>query len=302
MRRCRFLRQLCPCYRLRQNNNPAIIIGPGEGPILSLRARPFSWFCIHMMTEFLGVPDTGLLLFLGLTFASFATAFIGVFTGTAGGLILLATMAMVMPPAALIPVHTVVQLGSGVTRTMIMWRWVMRATLAPFIIGAALGAAVGAKAFVSMPTSATMGILGVFILIVTWLPKLGRMGGQSSRFALVGFAATFIGVFVSATGTLVAPFVASAAPDRRNHAATLGALMTFVHILKMVAFAFLGFAISAYIPLMAAMILTGAAGNWVGEVALEKVSEQRFRLILQVGLTILALKLLWDAFQQAGWI
>ena len=254
-----------------------------------------------MMTEFLGVPDTGLLLFVGLTFASFATAFIGVFTGTAGGLILLATMAMVMPPAALIPVHTVVQLGSGVTRTMIMWRWVMRATLVPFIIGAALGAAVGAKAFVSMPTSATMGILGVFILIVTWLPKLGRMGGQSSRFALVGFVATFIGVFVSATGTLVAPFVASAAPDRRNHAATLGALMSFVHILKMVAFAFLGFAISAYIPLMAAMILTGAAGNWVGEVALEKVSEQRFRLILQVGLTVLALKLLWDAFKEAGW-
>jgi len=255
-----------------------------------------------MMTEFLGVPDTGPLLFLGLTFASFATAFIGVFTGTAGGLILLATMAMVMPPAALIPVHTVVQLGSGVTRTMIMWRWVMRATLAPFIIGAAIGAFIGAKAFVSMPTSATMGILGVFILIVTWLPKLGRMGGQGSRFALVGFAATFIGVFVSATGTLVAPFVASAAPDRRNHAATLGALMTFVHILKMVAFAFLGFAISAYIPLMAAMIITGAAGNWVGEVALEKVSEQRFRLILQVGLTILALKLLWDAFKEAGWL
>ena len=255
-----------------------------------------------MMTEFLGVPDTGLLLFLGLSAASFATAFIGVFTGTAGGLILLATMAMVMPPAALIPVHTVVQLGSGVTRTMIMWRWVMRATLAPFLIGAALGAALGAKAFVAMPTSATMGILAVFILIVTWLPKLGRMGAQSGRFALVGFAATFIGVFVSATGTLVAPFVASAAPDRRNHAATLGALMSFVHILKLAAFAFLGFAVSAYIPLMAAMILTGAGGNWVGELALAKVSERRFRLILQVGLTILALKLLWDAFEHGGWI
>jgi hypothetical protein len=70
--------------------------------------------------DFLAIPDGGPMLFLGLTVASFATAFIGVFTGTAGGLILLAVMAMVMPPAALIPVHTVVQLGSGVTRTMIM--------------------------------------------------------------------------------------------------------------------------------------------------------------------------------------
>ena len=75
--------------------------------------------------HFLGTPDIGPLMFAGLTLASFATAFIGVFTGTAGGLILLAMMAVVMPPSVVIPVHTVVQLGSGVTRTMIMWRYVM---------------------------------------------------------------------------------------------------------------------------------------------------------------------------------
>ncbi len=132
------------------------------------------------MADFLRRARYGRFAVLWQSFASFATAFIGVFTGTAGGLILLALMAMVMPPAALVPVHTVVQLGAGVTRTMIMWRWVMRATLLPFIIGAAIGAGLGAKAFVSMPTSATMGILGIFILIVTWLPKLGRMGAQSS--------------------------------------------------------------------------------------------------------------------------
>ena len=48
--------------------------------------------------------------------------------------------------------------------------------------------------------------------------------------------------------------------------------------------------------------LTGAAGNWLGEVALNHTSEQRFRLILQVGLTVLAVKLLYDAVVQAGWL
>jgi len=246
-------------------------------------------------------PDVGPLLFAGLTLASFATTFIGVFTGTAGGLILLAIMATVMSPAIVIPVHTVVQLGSGVTRTLIMWRWVMRQTLLPFLIGASAGALAGAKVFVSLPTNALMGILAVFILIVTWLPKLGRMGAERSRFAFVGFGATFLGVFVSATGTLVAPFVASAAADRRNHAATLGALMTFVHILKLLAFAAIGFSIWPYAMLMAAMIATGAVGNWLGEMALNRTSEQRFRLIFQVGLTILALRLLWRALAEAGW-
>jgi uncharacterized membrane protein YfcA len=251
--------------------------------------------------DFLVAPDIGPLMFAGLAAASFATAFIGVFTGTAGGLILLAIMATVMPPAALIPVHTVVQLGSGVSRTLIMWRWVMRATLLPFMVGAALGAFIGAQAFVSMPQSATLGILAVFILVVTWLPKLGRMGAQNSRFAMVGFGATFLGVFVSATGTLVAPFVASAAADRRNQVATMGALMISVHVLKLVAFTFIGFSIWPYSLLMGAMIATGAAGNWLGEIALNYTSEQRFRMIFQIVLTILALRLLWRALADSGW-
>jgi len=63
--------------------------------------------------DFLATPDVGPLLFVGLTAASFATAFIAVLTGAAGGVLLLAIMAMVLPPAALIPVHTVVMLGTA---------------------------------------------------------------------------------------------------------------------------------------------------------------------------------------------
>ena len=253
------------------------------------------------MMDFFTTPDVGPLLFAGLVFASFATAFIGVFTGTAGGVILLAIMALAMPMSALIPVHTVVQLGSGVTRTMLMWRYVLRSTLLPFMAGTALGAAAGAKVFVSLPPATLQIILATFILIVTWLPKLGRIGAEGGRFVALGFASTFLGVFVSATGTIVAPFVASVAPDRRNHAATLGALMSFVHIAKIVAFGALGFSIGSYAFLIIAMILTGAAGNWVGEVALNYMSEQRFRMVLQLTLSALALNLLFSALHTAGW-
>ena len=40
------------------------------------------------------------------------TAFLGVSTGAAGGLLLLGIMATVLPPLVLIPIHTVVQLGA----------------------------------------------------------------------------------------------------------------------------------------------------------------------------------------------
>jgi uncharacterized membrane protein YfcA len=252
--------------------------------------------------DFLSTPDVGPLLFAGLTLASFVTAFIGVYTGAAGGVMLLALMGLAMPPAALIPVHTVVMLGTGISRTVIMWRYVMRQTVLPFTAGAAIGAAAGAKVFVSLSTSTLLGILGVFILLVTWMPRLGRIGPERGRFLFLGFGTTFLGVFVSATGSLLAPFVASAAPDRRNFAATLGALMPICHVAKLAAFGFIGVAIGSFAPLMAAMIAAGAAGNWIGEIALTRTSEQRFRLIFQLVLTALALRLLWSAAQGAGWV
>lgn len=251
--------------------------------------------------DFLGTPDVGPLAFFGLAAASFLAAFIGILTGAAGGVVLLGLMAMVLPPVAVIPVHTVVMLGSGVTRSLLMWRHVMRGALIPFIVGGAIGAAAGAKVFITLPTAWLQLILGSFILLVTWVPNLGRFGAERSRFAVLGFAATFLGVFVSATGTLVAPIVASSTPDRHVHVATMGALMMFAHILKLIAFGFIGFAIASFVPLMVAMIAAGAVGNWLGEIALLRTPERRFRLLLQIVLTVLALRLLWGAARGAGW-
>ena len=251
--------------------------------------------------DFLFTPEVGPLMFVGLSIASFVTAFIGVYTGAAGGVLLLAIMAIAMPPTVVIPVHTVVMLGTGLSRTVTMWRFVMRGTLVPFIIGSVVGAAIGAKVFVALPITALQAILGAFVLLVTWLPNIGRVGAERGRFAFLGFGTTFLGVFVSATGTLLAPFVASAAPDRYQHAATLGALMSIAHIAKMAAFGFIGFAIGSFVPLMAAMIVTGAIGNRLGEAALGYTTEQRFRLVLQLVLTALGLRLIWTAVPELGW-
>lgn len=256
------------------------------------------------MTEFIhafSAPNIGPPLFFLLSLTSFAAAFFGVFTGAAGGVLLLGVMALVMPAPVIVPVHTVVMLGAGAARTAIMWRYIMQKTILPYVLGAASGAALGAKVFVSLPLSITLGILGAFILLVTWMPTIGRVGAERGRFLVLGFFTTFLGIFVSATGTLVAPFVASAAPDRRNHSATVGALMLTTHVSKLIAFGFLGFAIGPFVPLTAAMIVASIAGTWVGKVALTRTPEARFRLVLQVVLTAVALRLLWSAVQGAGY-
>lgn len=251
--------------------------------------------------DFLGMPDVSPLVFFGLSAAAFLTALLGVSTGAAGGLLLLAIMTTVMPPAVLVPIHTVVQLGSNISRTLIMWRYIMRGTMLPFVIGAIIGAAAGAKLFVSLPMSLLQGMLGVFILVFTWMPRLGRLGAAHTRFVALGFATTFLGMFVSATGSLLAPLVASSAENRHSQVATFGALMTVTHVAKLVAFGIIGFAIGHFIPLMAAMIAAGTLGNWIGEKLLDRMSERGFRLLFKVVLSLLGLRLIWVAVADRGW-
>jgi len=253
-----------------------------------------------MSSQFLGVPGIDGLIFSGLALASFCTALFGMISGAGGGPVLLALMATVLPPAVLIPVHTVVQLGVGSSRTLFLRGYILWATLLPFVAGSIFGAAAGAPIFFSLPGAALQAIVAGFILLVAWLPEFGRIGPERGRFALLGFVATFLGMFVSSTGTLLAPFVASISPDRRNYAATTATLMAMTHIIKLVAFGLMGFAIGAYLPLMGAMICTAALGNWVGRRILVRMPEQVFRVALKTLLTVLALRLLWVAARDGG--
>lgn len=255
-----------------------------------------------MEQAFLGTPDTSVWLFSGLVVASFFASYFSIVAGTAGGLMLLVLMASFYPPSVLIPMHTLIQLGAGLSRTLSMWEWVMKQTVLPFTVGCIAGAALGGYIFISLPQALLMGGLGLFVLLITWAPQIGRFGPERGRFALLGFGVTVLGVFVSATGTIVGPFVASASPDRRNHVATMSLLMAITHIAKMAAFLWIGFALGAYVPLIAAMIASGIAGNWYGERTLARLREDWFRLGFKLVMTLLALRLLWVAIKELGWL
>lgn len=252
--------------------------------------------------NFLGTPDIGPWLFMSLCVASFFSTYFSIVTGAAGGLMLLVIMASFLPPTVLVPVHTVIQLGMGFTRAFSMRQYILKGTLIPFTLGCALGALLGAKLFVTLPTGALMGGLAVFILIITWLPKVGQFGPERGRFAFLGFFVTLLGVFVSATGTLVGAFVAAASPDRRNHVGTMAALMATTHIAKMLAFLWVGLAIGAWLPFCGAMIAAGMLGNQVGEHSLNRMREEWFRLAFKFVMTLMAARLLWVAAKDFGWL
>jgi uncharacterized membrane protein YfcA len=247
------------------------------------------------------VPGITPWTFVGLTVLSFFTSVFGVVAGLGGGVMLLAVMATIVPPTVLIPLHGTVLFGTNVGRAWIMRKHFLKQLLPVFIVGAVLGAFIGGQIVVTLPTATLQIILGLFIIYVCWAPKIAARAYSHTKFLLLGLVGTLLGMFVGSSGTIIAPYVAAACPDRRQYVATHSVFMSLIHGLKVTVFGILGFAVGAYLPLIATMIAAAFLGSLFGRAVLNRLPEAIFRRIFQVVLTLLALRLLYSGIGNSGW-
>ena len=238
-------------------------------------------------------PELPLWAAAALIALSAGTSFITAAFGLGGGVVLLGALATLLPPAALIPVHGVVQVGSNVGRTAIMARHIRFDILLPFALGAMAGAAVGGLIAVRLPPWLFHLGLGLFILWAAWGKAPPALGHKT--LALGGAVSSFLTMFFGATGPFVASVIRTLKLDRLQHVGTFSACMVTQHGVKVAVFGLLGFAYAPWLPFMAAMIATGFLGTLVGRRVLQGFSDDRFRLVLNGVLTLLALRLLWRA-------
>ncbi|MFP7671887.1 sulfite exporter TauE/SafE family protein [Marivita sp. S0852] len=233
----------------------------------------------------LGWPIAGSLAAL-----SFVASFITVAFGIGGGAVMLAVMAVLLPATAIIPVHGLVQLGSNAGRLAIMVRYVHRAVVPAFLIGAVIGVTLGGSMVVQLPAGAIQIGVGSFIL---WSVFFRPPAFLRDSAAITGVFSSFLTMFFGGTGPFVATYIKGQGLDRMTHVATHAALMTIQHLLKIVVFGLLGFVFSQWLGFVALLIAAGFFGTLVGRHALTRINERYFLRVLNVVLTLLALRLIW---------
>ena len=108
-------------------------------------------------------PDLSGAVITLLLGTSFIGSLITVAFGIGGGALLLAVMAVTMPPHALIPVHGVVQLGSNAGRAILFVRETFWPALPWFVLGSVIGVAVGGNIAMNIPPWVVQVGVGVFI-------------------------------------------------------------------------------------------------------------------------------------------
>ena len=247
----------------------------------------------------LGGTGLNLWSFILLCGVSFIGSFTTAALGLGGGILVLATMTLLFPPAVLIPIHGVVQLGSNVGRAALMFRNVFREILPAFLIGTILGAVLGANLVVALPIALLQLVLALFILYSTWAPKFQASEPGKLTFFGVGAVGAFVTMFVGATGPLIMPFASAACKERQAVVATHATLMSIQHSLKLIAFGILGFAFAPYIPLLVGLIACGFIGTFIGKHALNRLPERVFRVAMKAIVTVIAFRLLFDATSAA---
>jgi uncharacterized membrane protein YfcA len=231
-------------------------------------------------------PFNGALL-LGL---SFVASFITVSLGIGGGVLLLAVMASIFPPAALIPVHGVIQLGANLVRCLVLLRHVTWPPLISFAVGSVAGVLLGGQLVVTLPSAWVQIGVGAFVIWSIWM----RPPAWLARWPwLTGAFSSFLTMFFGATGPFVATFSKALNQPRQAHVATHAAMMTLQHLLKTLGFGLLGFAFAPWLPFIVLMILLGAAGTAIGKQLLLRISDKAFRRGLDLALLILSLRLIW---------
>lgn len=243
------------------------------------------------MTE-LFPADLAVSVSLLLIAVSALTSFITSAAGLGGGAVMLAVMAVLLPAPAIIPVHGAVQIGSNLSRAVLMRKHIQRDILLPFIAGSVIGALVGGVTVVRLSPAVLKLGLGCFILWSVWGPAVRAAG----RLAVIGtgIVSTFLTMFFGATGTFVSAMVKTLKLGRLEHSATQAACMVAQHTIKVAVFGLLGFAYGQYLFLVAAMIVSGFIGVLIGTRVLFRMNDAIFHRTLAVILTLLAGKLIYD--------
>jgi uncharacterized protein len=236
-------------------------------------------------------PGIGPWVLAILLTASFLGSFITVAFGIGGGALLLAIMAVVVPPAALIPVHGVIQISSNAVRAALLFRFVHWPGMLAFAIGTAVGCALGGAIMVELPARAVQAGVGLFIL---W-SVLARPPAALRRWpALVGGVSSFLTMFFGATGVFVANYTKSLQLERHSHVASHATMMTMQHLLKVLVFGFLGFAFGPWLTTILGMVIAGVLGTLAGKLVLGRMSDHGFRRALDAILILISLRLVWS--------
>lgn len=222
----------------------------------------------------------------------FFTSGLAAVMGMGGGILLIAVMPGMVPAAAILPLHAATQLASNVSRAAFGWRDIDVGIIPAFLMGAALGAWLGSEVYQTLNMHWLPAIIGLLILVFTWMPLPKVRGGGQISLALLGFYQTGLGMLAGATGPVGAAVLLRRNTGRDWLVVNTAVYMSLNHAIRLTAFLALGFSFAPWWQLTCALIVSGIVGSWVGTRLRGLVPQLNFQFWFRWMVTLLALRMI----------
>lgn len=212
-----------------------------------------------------------------------------------GGIFLLAVSTFVLPISAVVPVNSTIIIASLFFRLMYFHRYILWDLSRPFAIGAVIGAILGVTTFSLLSEFAISLMLGITILAMLWLPPIPLRINLPKPFLWLGAAHTWLSA-ITGLGGLLQGYLLRGKHPRHAIVGTIAACMFWMSILKISGYIWIGFDYSPYFTLILIAIFASFLGTWVGKRFLGYITDNQFRLIMRLILTLMAVRLFWVAW------
>ena len=225
-----------------------------------------------------------------------ATSILSGVIGMAGGMILMALLAWLLPVPVAMMLHGVTQAGANGSRAWFLRDHVQWRVLPPYIIGAAICLGL----FATLTFVPERGIVLVLVGLFPWagrlLPAAERLDAQRPESALLcGFIVTAAQLLAGASGPLLDLFFLRSELTRHQIVATKAITQTLGHLTKIGYYGTLLIVLGDGIPrtelapaCWAAVVPVALIGTRIGTYLLDRLDEAEFRaaserIILAIG-------------------
>ena len=232
-----------------------------------------------------------------LVLASFIAWFISSLAGGGSPFIIIPMVNFLLEPQAVPPIVTTGMLLGNSQRAFLLWQYIDWQLTWWYLPGAVTGAILGAFVFTQTQLQWLQVLLGLFL--VSSVFSFGFKKEQSFKvpgwfFLPAGFVYAFLSGLIGSIGPVLNPFYLNYGLVKEEMIATKSAHVLVVHVVKMITYAALGALSLPYLGYGLVIGIAAIPANWLGQMALQKISDEQFRQFVIALVTISGLLILWD--------
>lgn len=234
-----------------------------------------------------------------LSLASFVAWFISSLAGGGSPFIIIPMVNFLMETQAIPPVVTTGMLLGNLQRVFVFWQDIDWRLTWWYLPGAILGAILGAFVFTQTQLQWLQILLGLFLVTSIFSLGFGKKEQPSFKvpswfFLPAGFVYAFLSGLIGSIGPILNPFYLNYGLVKEKMIGTKSVHVLVVHVAKILTYATLGALTKSYLWYGLVIGMAAIPANFLGQIVLQKMSDEQFRQFVTALVTVSGLLMLWQ--------